>query len=73
MGNLPTLVPPNFWTSHLAEGSAPFGCREGESDMLANRGAIGFKYGEDVCLRIILFPVLVMCWIEILAKEGCLI
>jgi hypothetical protein len=29
MGSLPTLVSPNFWTIHLAEGSAPFGHRDG--------------------------------------------
>jgi hypothetical protein len=29
IGNLPTLVPPNFCTSHLAEGSSVFWCRLG--------------------------------------------
>ena len=28
-GNLPTLVPPNFCTSHLADGSTVFWCRLG--------------------------------------------
>jgi hypothetical protein len=27
--NLPTLVPPYFWTSHFAEGSIVFWCRLG--------------------------------------------
>jgi len=34
--NFPTLVPPNFWTSHLAAGSMLFWCRFG-----------GVRGGED--------------------------
>lgn len=30
--NFPTLVPPNFWTSHRAEGSIVFWCRLGGVD-----------------------------------------
>jgi hypothetical protein len=29
IANLPTLVPPYFWTSHLAEGSIEFWCKFG--------------------------------------------
>ena len=37
--NFPTLVPPNFWTSHLAEGSMVFWWRLG--------GVTGNDDGDD--------------------------
>lgn len=37
--NFPTLVPPNFWTSHLAAGSWLFWCKLG--------GVLGGEDDED--------------------------
>jgi hypothetical protein len=37
--NLPMLVPPNFWTSHLADGSIVFWCMFG--------GVLGREENEE--------------------------